>query len=118
MVAVTRFIRWDVTIVQPAVATPGCGQDRRELGVELQRPADSTGGRRQANQTQRLEIEKNKHPMAYPAAAELASRSAKADTENFRQRLPFRPRGTRIGEAADNTHRDTVVDEGNKEAAP
>jgi predicted deacylase len=56
--------------------------------------------------------------MAYPAAAETASRSAKADSENFRRRLPLRPRGTRIGEAADNTHRDTVVDEGNKEAAP
>ncbi len=67
------------------------------------------------DQTQRLEIEKNKSPMAYPAAAELASRSAKADGENFRRRLPFRPRGTRIGEAADNTHRDTVVDEGNKD---
>ena len=69
-------------------------------------------------QTKLLEIEKNKRPIAYTEAAELASRSAKSDSENFRRRLPFRPRGTRIGEAADNTHRDTVVDEGNKEAAP
>ena len=70
------------------------------------------------DQTKLLEIEKNKSPMAYPAAAELANRSAKADSENFRRRLPFRPRGTRIGEAANNTRRDTVVDDGNKEAAP
>ena len=69
-------------------------------------------------QTKLLEVEKNKHPMVYPEAAELASRSAKADSDNFRLRLPFQPRGKRIGEAADNTHRETVVDEGKKEAAP
>jgi hypothetical protein len=70
------------------------------------------------NQTKLLEIEKHKRPMASPEAAELASRSAKSDSENFRRRLPFRPRGTRIGEAADNTHRDNVADDANKETAP
>ena len=66
-------------------------------------------------QTKLLEIEKNKRPMAYPEAAELANRNAQSDSENFRRRLPFRPRGTPIGEAADNNHRNTVVDEGNKD---
>jgi hypothetical protein len=69
-------------------------------------------------QTKLLEIEKNKRPIAYTEAAELASRSARSDSESFRRRLPFRPRGTRIGEAANDTHRDTIVDEGKKEAVP
>jgi len=55
-------------------------------------------------QTQRLEIEKEKIPMAYPEAAELATRSARSDSRNFLLRLPFRPMGTIFGEAADNTH--------------
>jgi len=70
------------------------------------------------DQTHRLEIERNKRPMAYPEAAELASRSATSDSESFRRRLPFRSRGTKIGEAEDNTQRGNIVDEGNKEAVP
>ena len=40
--------------------------------------------------------------MPYAEAAELAYRSAKSDSENFRRRLQFRPKGTSI-EAAENT---------------
>ena len=39
--------------------------------------------------------------MAYPEAAELAARSAKSDSENFRRRIVFRTKGTNI-EAAEN----------------
>ena len=52
-------------------------------------------------ETKLLEIDKTKNPMAYPEAAELATRSAKADSENFRRRLPFRRRGTGVGDSAD-----------------
>ena len=55
-------------------------------------------------QTRLLEIEKRKDPMAYTAAAALASQSAKSDSENFRLRRKFLPKGTRIEENADNTH--------------
>jgi hypothetical protein len=54
--------------------------------------------------TKRLEIEKSKNPMAYPEAAALATRSARSDSESFRRHRPFRPEGTQIGAAADNTH--------------
>lgn len=54
--------------------------------------------------THRLEIERNKHPMAYPEAARQAADSARADADAYRRRLPFRPKGTRIGEKPDNTH--------------
>lgn len=54
--------------------------------------------------SKRLETEKSKHPMAYPGAAELAKRSAKSDSDKYRRRLLFKPKGTRIGETADNTH--------------
>ena len=43
-----------------------------------------------------VEIDRRKDPMAYAQATALAARSAKADSENFRRRLPFRPRGTAI----------------------
>jgi hypothetical protein len=43
--------------------------------------------------TKLLEIEKSKSPMAYPEAAELAARSARADSESFSRR-----------ERPDNTH--------------
>jgi hypothetical protein len=52
-------------------------------------------------ETKLLEIEKSQRPMSYPEAAELAVRSAKADSENFRRRLPFRRRGTGVGDSAD-----------------
>jgi hypothetical protein len=48
--------------------------------------------------TKLLEIQKSKIPMDYPAAAELATRTAKSDSENFRRGLPFRRSGTEIGE--------------------
>jgi hypothetical protein len=70
------------------------------------------------DETKLLEIEKSKNPLAYPEAAELAAQSARSDSENFRRRLPFRPRGTRIGEHADNTHLYHFTDESNKKTAP
>ena len=51
-------------------------------------------------ETKLLEIEKSKNPMAYADAAKLASRSAQADRDSFRRRLPFRPKGTGFGEPA------------------
>jgi hypothetical protein len=48
--------------------------------------------------TKLLEIGRGKNPMAYPEAAELAARSARSDSDKFRQRLPFEPRGNAIGE--------------------
>jgi hypothetical protein len=55
------------------------------------------------DETKLLEIEKSKKPMAYPEAAELATQSAKADSESFRRRLPFRRRGAEIGEPTDES---------------
>jgi hypothetical protein len=55
------------------------------------------------DETKLLEIEKSKKPMAYPEAAELATQSAKADSQSFRGRLPFRRRGAEIGEPADES---------------
>ena len=51
-------------------------------------------------ETKLLEIGKSKSPLAYPEAAELATRSARSDSENFRRRLPFQPRGTGVEETA------------------
>ena len=47
--------------------------------------------------TLQLEIARQKTPMAYPEAAELARRNARSDSDSFRRRLPFRPEGTEIG---------------------
>ncbi len=55
-------------------------------------------------QTMLLEIEKSKDPMPYPEALKLATRDARADSENYRRQAEFRPSGERIGEAPDNTH--------------
>lgn len=63
-------------------------------------------------QTLLLEIEKDKRPTTYTEAAELAMQSARSDSENFRRHLLFRPRGTRIGETADNTHLYNFPDDG------
>jgi hypothetical protein len=60
------------------------------------------------NDTKLLEIEKTKNPMAYRAAAELASRSAESDSENFRRGLRFRPKGTGIEEPNDKSHLDNL----------
>ncbi len=53
--------------------------------------------------TKLLEIDQSKNPTAYPKAAKLATQSATADRKNFLRRLPFQPRGTAIGDPADNT---------------
>ena len=69
-------------------------------------------------QTKLLEIEMGKEPMAYTAAAALATRSAKSDSENFRKHRRFLPKGTRIGECADNTHLYDFKKDGSKKAVP
>ena len=53
-------------------------------------------------QSQRLQVEKNRNPMAYREAAELAERDARSDSRNFRLLSRFLPRGKKIGEARDN----------------
>ena len=60
------------------------------------------------DETKLLEIDKTRIPMAYPAADELAARSAKADSQSFRRRLPFRRQGTAIGESRDDGTKRTV----------
>ena len=52
------------------------------------------------DETKLLEIDKVKQPMPYPEAADVAARSARSDSENFRRRVKFRPLGTEIGYAA------------------
>ena len=52
------------------------------------------------DETKLLEIDKSKEPMPYPEAAEVAAKSAKSDSENFRRRVKFRPTGTEIGHTA------------------
>lgn len=54
--------------------------------------------------TRLLQIETSKTPMSYPQAAELATLSARADSDAFGRRQPFRPRGTAVGQVAGNTH--------------
>jgi hypothetical protein len=54
--------------------------------------------------TRELRIERTKDPMAYAEARERAAASARADADSYRKRLLFRPRGTPIEVAADNTH--------------
>jgi hypothetical protein len=60
------------------------------------------------DETKVLEIEKTTNSMAYPEAAELATRSAQSDSESFRRRLPFRRRGAEIGEPSDESKKKTV----------
>ena len=64
-------------------------------------------------ETKLLETEKSKSPMAYPEAADLASRNARSDSKNFRLLRQFLPKGTKIGEAADNTHLYNFPSDGN-----
>jgi hypothetical protein len=61
--------------------------------------------------TKRLEIERSKRPMAYPVAAELATRSARSDSESFRRRRALRTEGTGI-EAGENRRLYNDTDEG------
>jgi hypothetical protein len=70
------------------------------------------------DETKLLEIDKSKEPMPYPEAAELATQSAKSDSENFRGRLQFQPRGTAIGEHMDNTHLYNFTDESAQKTVP
>jgi hypothetical protein len=51
--------------------------------------------------------------MAYPVAIELASRSARSDSESFRRRSTFRPKGTSI-EAEENRQLYNYTDEGTR----
>jgi len=53
------------------------------------------------DETKLLEIDRSKEPMSYADAAKAAARDARSDSENFRRRLAFRPKGTAIGRAAD-----------------
>jgi len=53
------------------------------------------------DETMLLEIDRSKEPMSYADAAKAAARDARSDSENFRRRLAFRPKGTAIGRAAD-----------------
>jgi hypothetical protein len=69
-------------------------------------------------ETRLLEIEKRKTPMSYPQAAELAMQSARSDSESFRRRSPFRPKGTEIGAPADDTHLYDPTDAGGRRAVP
>ncbi len=69
-------------------------------------------------ETKLLEIEKTRNPMAYPEAAALATRSAESDSENIRRGLPFRRRGTEIGDPADNAQLYDFSIDGKKTTAP
>ena len=54
-------------------------------------------------QTQLLELDKSKTPMAYPEAAELAARSARTDSDLFRRHTAAPLEGTETGKTADDT---------------
>jgi len=56
-------------------------------------------------ETKLLEIARSKEPMAYPAAAELATQAARSDSDNFRRRTPFQARGTSFDEPQANAGR-------------
>jgi hypothetical protein len=60
------------------------------------------------DETKVLEIEKSKKPMAYPEAAELATQSAKSDSEGFLRRVPFLRSGTELGDPTDERNQKTV----------
>ena len=68
--------------------------------------------------TKLLEIEKSKSPMAYAEAVELAAKSAKSDSKSFLRRVPFQPKGTRIGEDADSPRVDGPAEANTKKIAP
>jgi hypothetical protein len=70
------------------------------------------------DKTKLLEIEKSKSPMTYPEAAKLAAQSAKSDSDNFRRRVLFLPKGTGIGEHPDNTHLYDFTNDGKRTTAP
>lgn len=51
-------------------------------------------------QTKLLKVRRYQQPMAYPEAAEVATRNARSDSKNFRLLRRFLPQGTKVGEAA------------------
>ena len=70
------------------------------------------------DETKLLEVETSKNPMAYPEAAELATQSAKSDSENFRRRSAFRLSGMGVEEPTDNRHLYNFTDHGDKRTLP
>src|SRR4029078_4433199 len=70
------------------------------------------------DQTRLLQIGTRKNPMIYSEAAELATRSAKSDSENFRLRAALQPKGAAIGNSNDDTPLDQFRDDGNRKTAP
>jgi hypothetical protein len=69
------------------------------------------------DETKLLEIDRSKRPMAYPVAVELATRSAKSDSESLRRRIVFRTRGTSI-EAEENRQLYKYTDESTQPSSP
>ena len=57
-----------------------------------------------SSQTRAVEIERSKVPMTWRRAEQLAKSQAAADSRSFLRRLPFIPKGLRIGDPVDNTH--------------
>ena len=55
------------------------------------------------DETKLVEIDKSQEPMPYPEAAEVATRSAMSDSENFGRHLQFQRQGTEIGEPNDQS---------------
>lgn len=68
--------------------------------------------------TKLVEIAKSQNPMAYPEASELAMQSAKSDTDNFRRRSRFLPKGTAIGENPDERRLYNFTDDSSKRTVP
>ncbi len=62
--------------------------------------------------TQRIEIDERKIPLPYPQAAELASRNARSDSQNYRRGRPFQPEGTVIEPGNDPDRRPPPSAEG------
>ena len=63
-------------------------------------------GVRVDGETKLLEIWKSKHPMPYRGGRRYSpQRARKADSENFRRRLAFKPSGTGLEETPDNMPR-------------
>ena len=55
-------------------------------------------GVRVDGESRRLVVEASKDPLPYPQAAELAALAAQSDSDGYRRRAAFRPKGMRVGE--------------------
>jgi hypothetical protein len=55
-------------------------------------------------ETRMLEIERSKSPMSFARADHFAKSAARADSRSFLRRLPFIPKGMRIGDPVDYRH--------------